>query len=90
MTSQFLGCGKKTTWAAWTNIQELTDTLVALTHDLDLFSLESVHMQQIECFIVLMYSKGCGAARVNEARHHLLTTGSRSLENIPPTQATLF
>ena len=37
-----------------------------------------------------MYSKGCGAGRGNEARHRLFTTGSRSLENIPPTQAALF
>ena len=89
-TSQFLGCGKKTAWAAWTSMPDLTDTLVALTHNPDIFSLESVHMQQIERFVVLMYSKGCGAAGVNEARHRLFTTGSRSLENIPPTQAALF
>ncbi|KAJ8396483.1 hypothetical protein AAFF_G00017890 [Aldrovandia affinis] len=89
-TSQFLGCGKKTAWAAWTSIPDLTDTLVALTHNPDLFSLESVHMQRIERFVILMYSKECGAAGVNEARHRLLTTGSRSLESIPPTQAALF
>ena len=39
---------------------------------------------------VLMYSKGCAAAGVNEARHHLFTSGSRALESIPPTQAALF
>ena len=89
-SSQFLGCGKKTAWAAWANIPDLTDTLVALTHNPYRFSLESVHMQRIERFVVLMYSKGCGAATVNEARHRLFTTGSRSLENIPPTQAALF
>ena len=37
-----------------------------------------------------MYRKGCGAASVNEARYRLFTTGSRSLEDIPPTQAALF
>ena len=37
-------------------------------------------MKQIECFIVLMYSKGCGAVAVNEASHHLFTTKCRSLE----------
>ena len=37
-----------------------------------------------------MYSKGCGADRGNEAMHRLFTTGSRSLENISPTQAALF
>ena len=89
-TSQILGCGKKTAWVAWTSLPDLTDTLVALTQDPDLFTLESIHMQQIERFVIIMYSKGCGAASVNEARHRLFTTGSRSLENIPPTQAALF
>jgi hypothetical protein len=49
-----------------------------------------VHMQRMERFAVLMHSKGCGVARVNEARHWLFTNGSRSLENLPPTQAALF
>jgi len=47
-------------------------------------------MQLIERFVILMYSKGCGAACVNEARQRLFTSGSRSLENIPPTQTALF
>ena len=47
-------------------------------------------MQRIERFVFLMYSKGCGVARVNDARHRLFTNGSRSLENLPPTQAALF
>ena len=89
-TSQFLGCGKKTAWAAWTSLLDLTDTLVALTEDPTLFSIDSVHMQRIVRFVVLMYSKGCGVARVNEVRHRLFTNGSRSLENLPPTQAALF
>lgn len=88
--SQFLGCGKKTAWAAWTNIPDLTDTLLALTRNPDMFSIESVHMKVIERFVVLMYSKGCGAVGVNEARHHLFTTGSKLLDNIPPTQAALY
>ena len=37
-----------------------------------------------------MYSKGCGVKSVNEARNHLLTTGQKSLGNIPPTQAALY
>ena len=69
---------------------DLTDILVALTHDPDLFRLESVHMQRIERFVIVMYSKGCSATGVNAARHQLFTTGCKMLENIPPTQATLF
>ena len=41
-------------------------------------------MAVIECLIVIMYSKGCGAKSVNEARHHLFTTGQKALNNIPP------
>lgn len=89
-TSQFLGCGKKTAWAAWSGVPDLTNTLVALTQNPDLFTLGSVYMEQIERFVILMYSKGCGAAGVNDARYRLFTTGTRSLENIPPTQAALF
>ena len=84
-TLQFLGCGKKTAWAAWTSIPDLTDTLVALTHDPDLFSLQSVHKQWIERFVIVLYIKACNAAGVNAARHQLFTTGSKMLENIPPT-----
>ena len=63
---------------------------MALTHDPDLFNLESVYMQRLERFVIVMYSKGCSADGVNAARHQLSTTGSKLLENIPPTQAALF
>ena len=55
-----------------------------------MFGIESIHMQRIECFVVLMYSKGCGVAGVNEARLPLFTSGTKSLESIPPTHAALF
>ena len=47
-------------------------------------------MAVIERFTVIMYSKGCCAKSVNEAGHHLFTTGQNSLDNIPPTQASFF
>ena len=47
-------------------------------------------MERIERFVVLMYSKTCASSSVNDARYTLFSTGSRSLENIPPTQAALF
>ena len=89
-TSQFLGCGKKTAWAVWISFPNLTDLLVALTLNPNMFGIESNHMQRIERFVVLMYSKGCGAAGVNEATLRLFTSGTKSLESIPPTQAALF
>ena len=55
-----------------------------------MFGIESIHMQRIERFVVLMYSKGYGAAGVNEARLSLFTSGTKSLESNRPTQAALF
>ena len=80
MTSQFLGYGKKTAWAAWTSIPDLTDTLAALAHDPDLFSLRSVQVHRNERFTVLMYRKGCGAFSVSQARFHLFSSRPRSGE----------
>ena len=74
----------------WNSFPDLTDTLVALTLNPNMFGIESIHMQRIERFVVLMYSKGCGAAGVNEARLRLFTSGTKSLESIPPTQTALF
>ena len=89
-TSHFLGCDKKTAWPAWKSTPFLTETMVTLTEDPHSVTLESVHMQCIERFVVLMYSKTCGSATVDDARYHLFSTGSRSLENILPTRAALF
>ena len=89
-TSQFLGCGKKTAWAVWISFPDLTDTLVALTLSPNMFGIESIHMQRIERFVVLMYSKGCGATSMNEAILRLFTSGTKSLESILPPQAALF
>ena len=88
--SHFLGCGKKTAWAAWESTPGLTDTLVSLSNDPSLFDIESDHMQKLERFVVLMYCRTCGLDRVNEARHRLFTSGKKTLDNIPPTQAALF
>ena len=89
-TSHFYGCGKKTAWTAWNSTPELTDTLLALTDDPHLITQDPIHMQRIERFVVIMYSRGTSAASVNKARHSLFTTGKRTLENIPPTQAALL
>ena len=85
-TSHFLGCGKKTAWASWQNTPGLTETLLALTTAPSCFSLGSLHMQKLERFVVIMYSKECGLAKVNEARHRIFTSGKKTLENIPPSQ----
>ena len=88
--SHFLGCGKKTAWASWQNTPGLTETLLALTNAPSCFSFGSLHMQKLERFVVITYSRECGLAKVNEARHRLFTSGKKTLVYIPPPRAALF
>ena len=61
-TSELLGCRTKTAWTAWNSTPALRDTMITLTEPPESFTMESVHMQCIERFVVLMYSKTCGSA----------------------------
>ena len=85
--SHFLGCGKK---SAWQSTPGLTNTFVALTSEPQELSPQSQHMRTLERFVVVMYSKGCGLERVNEAKLRLFTSGKKTLEALPPTQAALY
>lgn len=89
-TSSFLGIGKRTAWATWNAFPKLTETLTTLLKNPEQMTLDSVHMQHIERFTILMYSKTCNASHVNEARRLLFSKGTRSLDMIPPTQQALF
>ena len=44
----------------------------------------------LQGFVVLLYSRTCDLNNVNEARKQLFSQGSRTLENIPPTEAALL
>ena len=70
--SQFLpilGCRKKSAWLAWQSTPRLTDTLFALTIETHSdISPQSQYMHTLEHLVVVMYSKGYGLDRVNEAR----------------------
>ena len=46
-------------------------------------------MELLERFMALMYNRTSEATEVNDARRQLFTQKSRTLENIPPTQAAL-
>jgi hypothetical protein len=83
-TSAFLGHGKKSAWTAWEATPDLTESLVTLTSDPEQIN-NDVHVQRLERMVVIMYSKSCGSSRVDEARHHLFSNGTMSLENLPPT-----
>ncbi|MES9881863.1 MAG: hypothetical protein ABW185_13375 [Sedimenticola sp.] len=89
-TSSFYGIGKKTAWATWSTFPDLTETLTTLLKSPEEMTLESIHMQRLEKFTVMMYSKTSNASRVNEARRQLFSQGTRSLDMIPPTQQALL
>ena len=69
---------------------EMTETFLVLIDNPHSFTMESIHMQQLEHFHIIMYSKSCSSVTVNQARQQLFSHGLRSLEAIPPTQAALF
>jgi hypothetical protein len=79
----FAGRGKKTAWDSWKVLPEVTE---AFGEPGDVSELS---MSQVERFVVLMYDRTSDTMEVNEARKQLFTQKSRTLENIPPTQATL-
>ena len=82
--SAFAGRGKKTAWDTWKSFPEVTDALQEL-----LAMPSEVTRSQIERFVVLMYDRTSECMEVNDARKHLFSQKSRTLENIPPTQAAL-
>ena len=90
VTSSMHGIGKKTAWNAWESHPEITKTFVAITQDPNSLTLDSLHMQRLERFTVLMYNKSSNLSSVNEARRMMFTHGLKALESIPPTQHALF
>ena len=73
VTSAMFEIGKKTAWNAWATFPEVTDTFIAITQDPTSLTLDSLHMQRVERLTVLMYSKTCRSASVNEARKLMFT-----------------
>jgi len=86
--SSFLGHGKKSAWLAWTVCPAVTEAFLALSSQPE--EVDSQTLNDIERFIVVMYSRTCALSSVNEARKQLFSQGSRTIENIPPTKAALL
>ena len=85
--SFFSGRGKKTGWDVWSVFPELTPVLKIL-----MMSPEEVSdscMDVIQRFVVLLYDHTSSWTKVNEVRQQLFSRKGRSLENIPPTLASL-
>ena len=85
-----LEIGKLTAWNAWDLVPGLTDTLIKIQEDPTKFTIDSIHMERLERYYVLQYSKSCGQSQVNKARVALFRTGTRLLDRIPPSREALF
>ena len=85
--SAFGGRGKKTAWNTWKVFPDVNKAFEDLLLMRDNISQSS--MSLLEQFVVLLYDRTSDLVKVNDARKWLFTQRSRSMENIPPTQAAL-
>ena len=60
------------------------ESLMTLPEDID-----DTYMGVIERFVTLLYDRTSSLRKVNEVRQELFSRKGRSLESIPPTQASL-
>ena len=84
--SAFVGHVKKSAWATWNSLPELTDALLSLANAPT--SLQEDTMHVIERFVILLYDRTSKCKDVNKARKKLFAKKS-SVQNIPPTYAAL-
>ena len=86
-TSRF--SGKKSFYEAWKNVPGITP----LTTTVQINSADDINEDEyrlIEKFVVVLYSRTCNAETVNAARRKLFAQENRTIENIPPTKASLY
>ena len=84
--SSFAGHGKKTAWAVWAVLPELTTGLLQLSSAPDQIPKED--MDTIERFVILLYDRTSTCQDVDKARKKLFTR-RHNVELIPPTKAAL-
>ena len=84
--SALYGIGKKTAWAVWRSMPQLTPTCLRLSRAPTQISLDE--MEQIGRYVVLLYQRTSALSHVNEAKKQLFTH-NRKMENIPPTLQAL-
>ena len=82
--------GKTMAWNAWDLVPDLTETLIAIQSDPSQFTIDSIHMERLERYYVLQYSRACGQSKVNKARVALFKSGQRLLDRLSPSQEALF
>ncbi|KAG0717816.1 hypothetical protein GWK47_053675 [Chionoecetes opilio] len=79
--SAFVGHGKKSAWATWNTLPELTDALLSLAKAPTSIQEDTMHV--IERFVILLYDRTSKCKDVNKARKKLFAKKS-SVQNIPP------
>lgn len=85
--SFFGGRGKKTAWDVWKVFPALTPALNKLMEMPN--AVDDNCMSVIERFVTLIYDRTTSLTKVNDLRQELFSKKARTLENIPPTQASL-
>ncbi len=85
--SCFGGRGKRTAWETWRSYNDVTPAFSALAS-----TPEGIDqwLEPLERFVVLLYDRTNGLGSVNQARKYLFTQKSRTINNIPPTKASLM
>ena len=87
VTSFFAGRGKKSAWDTWQAFPDVTEAFLSLS--LVQCKLTDGSFALTERFVVLWYDRTSELSSVNEARQHMFSRKSKSLDGIPPTQAAL-
>ena len=85
--SFFSGWGKKSAFQAWKCYSEATDVFSSLSFPQAMVSDEQFKV--MERFVVIIYNRTTSHQDVNKARQSMFFQGTRSIENILPTQAVL-
>ena len=86
--SGFATAGKKKAWETWKAFDDVTQALIALSESPA--EIPDGVMTTLERFTILLYDRTSQLQSLNEARKHLFTTKSRTMESIPPTKAALI
>ena len=85
--SFFAGKGKKTAFQAWKSFPDVTSVFQLLSSPKE--SISEEEMEKIERFIIIMYSRTCPLSNINDARQAIFAQGTKTIDHIPPTQASL-
>ena len=79
---------KKTAWDVWNVFPELTPFLKAVLMLPD--DIDNTCLDVTERFVILFYDCTSSFSKVNEFRQELFSRKGRPLDNVPPTQASLW